>query len=279
MELKELLNRYEVSQSLTSAILGTSAEGGLVELDIVDATHILIAGSTGSGKSCMMNSIISSLMLKNTKGTAAFCLIDPKRVEFFDYKDSDMLYGGEVVNTPKKALLTLSALCEEMEQRYRLLEWNKKRNYQEFPNRACMKDIYICIDELSFLMLESKKECEEYISKIGMLGRAAGLHLILATQQPTRKIITGTIQANIPTVIGLATRNAIDSRMIIGNSSLTKLKGKGDAMLVSGLNETHFQGCYVNQSTIEDIVHDEIEIDDFNVMDLQQQEENRIRLN
>ena len=279
MELKELLNRYEVSNSLTSAILGTSAESGLVELDIVDATHILIAGSTGSGKSCMMNSIISSLMLKNTKETAAFCLIDPKRVEFFDYKESDMLYGGEVVNTPKKALLTLSALCEEMEQRYRLLEWNKKRNYQEFKNRACMKDIYICIDELSFLMLESKKECEEYISKIGMLGRAAGLHLILATQQPTRKIITGTIQANIPTVIGLATRNAIDSRMITGNSSLTKLKGKGDAMLVSGLNETHFQGCYVNQSTIEDIVNDDIEIDDFNVMDLHQQEENRIRLN
>ena len=279
MELKELLNRYEVSNSLTSAILGTSAESGLVELDIVDATHILIAGSTGSGKSCMMNSIISSLMLKNTKETAAFCLIDPKRVEFFDYKESDMLYGGEVVNTPKKALLTLSALCEEMEQRYRLLEWNKKRNYQEFKNRACMKDIYICIDELSFLMLESKKECEECISKIGMLGRAAGLHLILATQQPTRKIITGTIQANIPTVIGLATRNAIDSRMITGNSSLTKLKGKGDAMLVSGLNETHFQGCYVNQSTIEDIVNDDIEIDDFNVMDLHQQEENRIRLN
>ena len=278
MELKELLNRYEVSPSLTSAILGTSAEGGLIELDITQATHVLIAGSTGSGKSCMMNSIISSLMLKNTKETAAFCLIDPKRVEFFDYKDSDMLYGDEVINTTKKALLTLSALCEEMEKRYMLLEWNKKRNYQEFKNRACMKDIYICIDELSFLMLESKKECEERISKIGMLGRAAGLHLILATQQPTRKIITGTIQANIPTVIGLATRNVIDSRMIIGNNSLTKLKGKGDAVLVNGLNETHFQGCYVNQSTIEEIVNDVIEIGDFCYYDIDHQD-NRIRLN
>lgn len=278
MELKELLNEYEVSPSLTSAILGTTSEGGLVELDIVDATHVLIAGTTGSGKSCMMNSIISSLMLKNTKDTAAFCLIDPKRVEFFDYKDSDMLYGGEIINTTKKALLTLSALCEEMEERYRLLEWNKKRNYQEFNNRACMKDIYICIDELSFLMLESKKECEEYISKIGMLGRAAGLHLILATQQPTRKIITGTIQANIPTVIGLTTRNAIDSRMIIGNNSLTSLKGKGDAILISGLNETHFQGCYVNQYTIEQIVSDDIEIGDFCYSAIDPTNENRIRL-
>jgi DNA segregation ATPase FtsK/SpoIIIE, S-DNA-T family len=278
MELKELLNRYEVSPSLTSAILGTSAEGGLIELDITQATHVLIAGSTGSGKSCMMNSIISSLMLKNTKETATFCLIDPKRVEFFDYKDSNMLYGGEVINTTKKALLTLSALCEEMEKRYMLLEWNKKRNYQEFKNRACMKDIYICIDELSFLMLESKKECEEYISKIGMLGRAAGLHLILATQQPTRKIITGTIQANIPTVIGLATRNSIDSRMIIGNNSLTKLKGKGDSILVNGLSETHFQGCYVNQSTIEEIVNDDIQIGDFCYYDIDHQD-NRIRLN
>lgn len=279
MKLKELLNEYEVSPSLTSATLGTTAEGDLVELDIVDATHVLIAGTTGSGKSCMMNSIISSLMLKNTKETAAFCLIDPKRVEFFDYKDSDMLYGGEIINTTKKALLALSALCEEMEERYRLLEWNKKRNYQEFNNRTCMKDIYICIDELSFLMLESKKECEEYISKIGMLGRAAGLHLILATQQPTRKIITGTIQANIPTVIGLATRNAIDSRMIIGNNSLTNLKGKGDAILISGLNETHFQGCYVNQSTIEQIVNDDIEIGDFCYSAIDQVKENRIRLN
>lgn len=279
MELKELLNEYEVSPSLTSATLGTTAEGDLVELDIIDATHVLIAGTTGSGKSCMMNSIISSLMLKNTKDTAAFCLIDPKRVEFFDYKDSDMLYGGEIINTTKKALLALSALCEEMEERYRLLEWNKKRNYQEFNNRACMKDIYICIDELSFLMLESKKECEEYISKIGMLGRAAGLHLILATQQPTRKIITGTIQANMPTVIGLATRNAIDSRMIIGNNSLTSLKGKGDAILISGLNEIHFQGCYVNQSTIEQIVNDDIEIGDFCYSAIDQIKENRIRLN
>ena len=255
MELLEAIKKYPIKKSYTSAVLGVDEENDeIVELDIEEATHVLIAGTTGSGKSCTMNCIISSLMLQNTNKTATFCLIDPKRVEFFDYQNSSMLYGGEVINTSKQALRILDKIIEEMELRYRLLEWDKKRNYQEFKNRACMKDIYICIDELSFLMLENKNETERVLSKIGMLGRAAGIHLIIATQHPDRKTITGVIQANIPTVIGLATRNKVDSRMIIGTNELTTLKGKGDSILVKGLTTTHYQGCYVDQDTIKRIV-------------------------
>lgn len=239
-------------------ILGRDTSNKPVYLDLDKAIHVLIAGSTGSGKSCMMNSIISSLMMNNTKDTASFLLIDPKRVEFFDYCDSDMLYGGEVIQNAKQAINALSALVEEMNKRFWILESQKKRYYMEFKNPSTMKQIFVCIDELSFLLLENKKEVEDYISKIGMLGRAAGIHLILATQHPDRKTITGTIQANIPTVIGLTTRKAVDSRMIIGDDSLTKLHGNGEAILVDGLNVIQFQGSYIKQETIQDIVNKEL---------------------
>lgn len=239
-------------------ILGRDTSNKPVYLDLNKAIHVLIAGSTGSGKSCMMNSIISSLMMNNTKETASFLLIDPKRVEFFDYCGSDMLYGGEVIQNAKQAINALSALVEEMNKRFWILESQKKRSYMEFQNPSTMKQIFVCIDELSFLLLENKKEVEEYISKIGMLGRAAGIHLILATQHPDRKTITGTIQANIPTVIGLTTRKAVDSRMIIGDDSLTKLHGNGEAILVDGLNVIQFQGSYIKQETIQDIVNKEL---------------------
>lgn len=239
-------------------ILGRETSNKPVYLDLNKAIHVLIAGSTGSGKSCMMNSIISSLMMNNSKETASFLLIDPKRVEFFDYCGSDMLYGGEVIQNAKQAINALSALVEEMNKRFWILESQKKRSYMEFQNPSTMKQIFVCIDELSFLLLENKKEVEEYISKIGMLGRAAGIHLILATQHPDRKTITGTIQANIPTVIGLTTRKAVDSRMIIGDDSLTKLHGNGEAILVDGLNVIQFQGSYIKQETIQDIVYKEL---------------------
>ena len=249
------------STNLSLAFLGKDKTDNDVFLDLKKETHVLIAGATGSGKSCMLNSIISSLMLKNTKETARFLLIDPKRVEFFNYKDSDMLYGGEVIQDIKEAIFALECVCHEMDRRYQRLEFDKKRSYEEYNNPSVMKQLFICIDELSYLMLESRKEAESYISKIGMLGRACGIHLILATQQPSRKVITGTIQANIPCVIGLATRNKIDSRMITQNNICTELKGKGDAVLLSGVEETRFQGAYINQFEIEDIVNNVISIE------------------
>ncbi len=243
------------SENNALAYIGKDSNDNNVYLDLKKDIHTLVAGATGSGKSCMMNCIISSLMARNTTNTARFLLIDPKRVEFYNYKNSDMLYGDEVINDVKGAIIALSTICREMDRRFMRLEYDRKRSIDDYLNPSAMPRIFVCIDELSFLMLESKKEVEEYISKIGMLGRACGIHLILATQQPSRKVITGTIQANIPCVIGLATRNKIDSRMILQNDSCTKLNGKGDAIKVSGLEEVHFQGAYINQSDIDDIVN------------------------
>lgn len=249
------------SSNFSIAYLGKDKDENDVFLDLKKETHVLVAGATGSGKSCMLNSIISSLMLKNSKETAKFLLIDPKRVEFFNYKDSDMLYGGEVIQDIKESVFALECVCHEMDRRYQRLEFDQKRSYEEYNNPSAMKQLFICIDELSHLMLESKKEVENYISKIGMLGRACGIHLIIATQQPSRKVITGTIQSNIPCVIGLATRNKIDSRMITQNNICTELKGKGDAVLLSGLEETRFQGAYIDQYEIEDIVNNVISLE------------------
>ena len=244
--------------STTTAYIGLSAdEKAPVLLDFKKAIHCLVAGATGSGKSVMLHSIISSLMYSNTAETAQFLLIDPKRVEFFDYSDSPMLYGGKVYENVQESITALEQITYEMNDRYIQLKYAQSRSIDDLPPCAKMSRIYVVIDELSFLMLEDKKKIEQIISKIGMLGRAAGIHLILATQHPDRHTITGTIQANIPTVIGLATRKAVDSRMITGNNACTQLKGRGDAILIDGMNEVHFQGVFVSADGIHKIVNNQ----------------------
>lgn len=262
MKEKKKDSFYDVLESedlsATTAYIGLSAdEKAPVLLDFKKAIHCLVAGATGSGKSVMLHSIISSLMYSNTAETAQFLLIDPKRVEFFDYSDSPMLYGGKVYENVQEAVTALEQVIYEMNDRYIQLKYAHVRSIDDLPPCSRMARIYVAIDELSFLMLEDKKKIEEIISKIGMLGRAAGIHLILATQHPDRHTITGTIQANIPTVIGLATRKAVDSRMITGNNACTQLKGRGDAILIDGLNEVHFQGAFVSTDDIRQIVNNQ----------------------
>ena len=247
------------NSDLSAAYIGTSIEDKEpVYIDFKKSIHLMIAGATGSGKSVMMNAIISSLMFKNTIDTAQFLLIDPKRVEFFDYSNSNMLYGGKVYENVSEGITALENVMYEMNDRYIQLKYMHARSIDDLPLGSKMPRIYIFIDELSFCMLEDRKKMENIISKIGMLGRAAGIHLILATQHPDRKVITGSIQANIPTVIGLATRKAVDSRMITGSNACTKLKGCGDAVLIDGLKEVHFQGAYISSDDIQRIVNGNI---------------------
>jgi S-DNA-T family DNA segregation ATPase FtsK/SpoIIIE len=241
-------NNDFVTSARYNALLGVDENNDTVLLNMHDAVHVLIAGATGSGKSCLMKTIISSLMLHDV--SALFVLIDPKRVEFFDYSKSSRLYNNRVIENTSDAICTLNALVEEMNVRYMTLKALHMRSSEECSS---MPDIYICVDELSFLILEDKKKAEEYISKIGMLGRAAGIHLILATQHPDRKTITGVIQANLNTVIGLSVREKVDSRMIIGNNKCASLKGNGDAILVNGLQEIHFQSAYIEPDEIREI--------------------------
>ena len=256
-EVKQTEKLYKITESEpetapTVALLGHTDSGKAVSVDFKETPHLLIAGATGAGKSIMLHSIICSILQNNTTDSAQLVLIDPKRVELFAYTDSPMLYGGRIYEDVSDAVEVLEELTEVMNDRYIQLKYSHSRNIDEMHNAGTMPRIYICIDELSFLMTCDKKKLENVISKIGMMGRAAGIHLIVCTQHPDRKTITGTIQANITAVVAMATRTATDSRMIAGSSICTTLKGKGDSVLIDGLREERCQGRYISQSDIHE---------------------------
>lgn len=248
----------------TVALLGYTNSGKAVSVDFKETPHLLIAGATGAGKSIMLHSIICSLLQNNTTDSAKLVLIDPKRVELFDYTDSPMLYGGRIYEDVSDAVEVLEELTEVMNDRYIQLKYSHARNIDEMHGAGTMPRIYICIDELSFLMTCDKKKLETVISKIGMMGRAAGIHLIVCTQHPDRKTITGTIQANITAVVAMATRTATDSRMISGSNICAKLRGRGDAVLIDGLREERFQGRYISKTDIHESMEKQKKNDDSN---------------
>lgn len=268
-EVKQTEKLYKITESEpetapTVALLGHTDNGKAVSVDFKDTPHLLIAGATGAGKSVMLHSIICSLLRNNTTDSAQLVLIDPKRVELFDYTDSPMLYGGRIYEDVSDAVEILEELTEVMNDRYIQLKYSHARNIDEMHGSGTMPRIYICIDELSFLMTCDKKKLENVISKIGMMGRAAGIHLIVCTQHPDRKTITGTIQANITAVVAMATRTATDSRMIAGSNICAKLRGRGDAVLIDGLREERFQGRYISKTDIHESLEKQKKNDDSN---------------
>ena len=268
-EVKQTEKLYKITESEpatapTVALLGHTDSGKAVSVDFKETPHLLIAGATGAGKSIMLHSIICSLLRNNTTDSAQLVLIDPKRVELFDYTDSPMLYGGRIYEDVSDAVEVLEELTEVMNDRYIQLKYSHSRNIDEMHNAGTMPRIYICIDELSFLMTCDKKKLETVISKIGMMGRAAGIHLIVCTQHPDRKTITGTIQANITAVVAMATRTATDSRMISGSNICAKLRGRGDAVLIDGLREERFHGRYISKTDIHESMEKQKKNDDSN---------------
>lgn len=268
-EVKQTEKLYKITESEpatapTVALLGHTDSGKAVSVDFKETPHLLIAGATGAGKSVMLHSIICSLLRNNTTDSAQLVLIDPKRVELFDYTDSTMLYGGRIYEDVSDAVEVLEELTEVMNDRYIQLKYSHARNIDEMHGAGTMPRIYICIDELSFLMTCDKKKLENVISKIGMMGRAAGIHLIVCTQHPDRKTITGTIQANITAVVAMATRTATDSRMISGSNICAKLRGRGDAVLIDGLREERFQGRYISKTDIHESMEKQKKNDDSN---------------
>ena len=268
-EVNQTEKLYKITESEpetapTVALLGHTDSGKAVSVDFKQTPHLLIAGATGAGKSVMLHSIICSLLRNNTTDSAQLVLIDPKRVELFDYTDSPMLYGGRIYEDVSDAVEVLEELTEVMNDRYIQLKYSHARNIDEMHGAGTMPRIYICIDELSFLMTCDKKKLENVISKIGMMGRAAGIHLIVCTQHPDRKTITGTIQANITAVVAMATRTATDSRMISGSNICAKLRGRGDAVLIDGLREERFQGRYISKTDIHESMEKQKKNDDSN---------------
>lgn len=264
VKLRDILesDAFQNAKSQLAFAVGKDIAGNAIVGDIAKMPHLIIAGATGSGKSVCTNSIIMSILFHATPEQVRLILIDPKIVEFRVYEDIPHLLIP-VVTDPKKAAGALNWAVQEMEHRYQtfadngvrdLADYNKKIMSQ--PDGQTLPQIVIAIDELADLMMTASKEVEDAICRLAQKARAAGMHLIIATQRPTTDIITGLIKANIPSRIALSVMSQVDSRTILDTGGAEKLLGHGDMLyLPNGMPKPiRVQGCFVSTEEIEKTV-------------------------
>tara|TARA_B100000029_G_scaffold498686_1_gene567876 strand:- start:27 stop:2156 length:2130 start_codon:yes stop_codon:yes gene_type:complete len=233
--------------------LGKSISGTPIISDLSAMPHLLIAGTTGSGKSVCINTIILSLLYKYTPEKCNLILIDPKMLELSAYEGIPHLLCP-VITSAKKATAALGWTVKEMESRYRLMTSVGVKNIDGYnlKHKKHMPYIIVVVDEMSDLMLIAGKEIENYIQRLSQMARAAGIHIIMATQRPSVDVITGTIKANFPTRISFQVSSKIDSRTILGEQGAEQLLGKGDMLFMSAANKiVRIHGPYVSESDIE----------------------------
>lgn len=252
---------FKNQKSLLSAGLGKDIAGKTVFCDIAKMPHLLIAGTTGSGKSVCMNSIIVSILYRATPSEVKFLMIDPKKVEFSKYENIPHLLVP-VVTDPRKASGALGWAVSEMIMRYQKFSDTGVRDiegYNRYVSKhegmEAMPKIVICIDELADLMMAAPKEVEDSICRLAQMARAAGMHLVIATQRPSVDVITGLIKSNISSRIALTVSSAIDSRTILDSGGAEKLLGMGD-MLYSPIGSNkplRVQGCYISDDEVEEL--------------------------
>ena len=235
--------------------LGKSISGLPITGDLSSMPHLLIAGTTGSGKSVCINTIILSLLYRHPPEKCKFILIDPKMLELSTYEGIPHLLCP-VITEAKRAASVLGWVVKEMESRYRLMTRVGVRNIDGYneKHKVSMPYIVVIVDEMSDLMLVASKEIENYIQKLSQMARAAGIHIIMATQRPSVDVITGTIKANFPTRISFQVTSKIDSRTILGEQGAEQLLGKGDMLYMSSANRiVRIHAPYVSENEIEKI--------------------------
>jgi len=255
--LSEILSHDDFSKKNIKlpVALGKSISGIPITGDLDSMTHLLIAGTTGSGKSVCINTIILSLLYRHPPDKCKFILIDPKMLELSTYEGIPHLLCP-VITEPKKAASVLGWVVKEMESRYRLMTKEGVRNIDGYnaKHKLAMPYIVVIVDEMSDLMLVAGKEIENYIQKLSQMARAAGVHIIMATQRPSVDVITGTIKANFPTRISFQVTSKIDSRTILGEQGAEQLLGKGDMLYMSSANRIiRIHAPFVSESEIEKI--------------------------
>ena len=247
--------------------LGKAVNGSVRSFDLAKMPHLLVAGSTGSGKSVAVNGIIASILMKARPDEVKFMMVDPKMVELSVYNDIPHLLIPVVTN-PRKASRALQKVVDEMENRYELFskvgarniagynakvaEYNAQSEYKQVP----LPLIVVIVDELADLMMVASKEVEDAIIRLGQKARAAGIHMILATQRPSVDVISGLIKANVPSRIAFAVSSGTDSRTILDENGAEKLLGRGD-MLFKPIDENHpvrLQGSFISDEDVERIV-------------------------
>jgi S-DNA-T family DNA segregation ATPase FtsK/SpoIIIE len=238
--------------------IGVNTIGNPVIFDLVKMPHLLIAGQTGSGKSVCLNDIIMTILYTKSPEECRLVLVDPKRVEMTSYKDIPHLWRP-IVTEPEDATEVFGSLITEMESRYKILEEHKVRNiksYNELVGVTKMPYIVAVVDEMADLMMTSGKELEAQIVRLAQLSRAVGIHLILATQKPIVKVITGLIKSNMPSRISFQVGSKGDSRVILDVNGAEKLIGRGDMLMIHpGCSEPErFHGAWVSDGEIETVV-------------------------
>ena len=262
--IREIIDSQEFvnAKSRLSVALGKDITGRICLADLAKMPHLLIAGATGSGKSVCINSIIISLLYKASPEEVKLLMIDPKVVELGGYNGIPHLLVP-VVTDPKKAAGALCWAVGEMLNRYKMFAATGTRDLEGYNRLAAareelrpMPQIVIIIDELADLMMAAPKDVEDYICRLAQMARAAGMHLVIATQRPSVDVITGLIKANIPSRISFAVSSQIDSRTILDMGGAEKLLGRGDMLYypVGSSKPTRVQGCFVTDSEVERVV-------------------------
>lgn len=246
------------SKSKLTVSMGLDVSGAPVVADIAKMPHVLVAGTTGSGKSVLINAFISSLLFRASPSEVKLILVDPKRVEFTSYNGIPHLLTPVIVE-PDKILSALKWAMGEMDRRYKLFSERSVRNiegYNELSGFQALPYIVIVIDELADLMMFAPVEVEDAIARLAQMARATGIHLVIATQRPSVNVITGLIKANVPTRIAFNVSSMIDSRVIIDSPGAEKLLGRGDMLYIppDQAKPTRIQGAFVSEKEVKKLV-------------------------
>ena len=244
---------YKENNAELKVVLGQNTDGEIIIKDLVDMTHLLIAGQTGSGKSVFLNTVIASII--NNKNTD-FIMVDTKKVELSVYHNLNSLLFPVCTNC-EQTIVALNWVVTEMTKRYSLFEKTGVRNIKEYNelHKKKMNRIVIIIDELADLMMTSTKEVESLICRIAQLSRASGIHLVIATQRPSHEILTGLLKANLPTRIAFAVNTKVNSRVILDRNGAEELLGKGDMLFLNGNGDIErLQSTFITTEEVIELV-------------------------
>ena len=266
VSLREMIESLDYQKRISpmSFVLGKDINGSVQFCNLDKMPHLLVAGSTGSGKSVCLNTMLISMIYKSSPEDLRLILIDPKTVEFSTYANLPHLLTPEIITTKEQTINALNWAIKEMEERYGLLQRNQVVNIKEYNALDIVKNneveklpyVVIVIDELGDLMIDAKREMEERIMKLAQKSRAAGIHLVIATQRPSVDVITGTIKANLPSRIAFALTNFADSKTVLDMGGAEKLLGKGDMLFKpSDLPEPRrVQGAFISSREVASVV-------------------------
>ena len=256
--IKELLSNQNF-KSTTHKIpicIGKDISGNIEVIDLSKTPHLLVAGTTGSGKSVFINTLLASLLYKFSPTELRLILIDPKMLELSVYNDIAHLLTP-VVTEPKKAIITLKWVCKEMERRYSMMNEEGTRSLEGYNQKVSdhLPYIVVFIDEMADLMMTAGKEVEHYVQRLAQMARACGIHLVMATQRPSVDIITGSIKANFPSRISFQVASKYDSRTVLGEIGAEQLLGNGDMLMTkNGGNIIRYQSAFISDTEVNKLI-------------------------